>query len=209
MSAAMVRASWPMKAHEIRALLEGRMTQARRAVKAPTATGRFVLSFNHGIAEFNFGPDDRKPNGDLRWHRPHGMVGDLLWVREAHYVIGEYSGDNDGSRWAHYRADQSNNRADSKDIQWTGPWKPGIHMPRWASRLTLRITDVRVERLQDISNDDAVAEGAAGHPDGMWHAYRSLWTLINGPDSWDANPWVWAIRFEVIRKNVDEVLKHG
>jgi len=103
------------------------------------------------------------------------------------------------------------------------PWKPGIHMPRWASRLTLEVTDVRVERLQDISEADAMAEGIhriwpEGHisDDGPNHytinldgfnanaptaaeVYRMLWEWINGPDSWTANPWVWAISFEVVK----------
>lgn len=106
-------------------------------------------------------------------------------------------------------------------------WKPSIHMPRWASRLTLRITDVRVQRLQDISEEDARAEGAGlyvpGHgfiTEQTLHAdpgysnflaprqgFEAIWTEINGADSWAANPWVWAISFEVIRENVDAVMK--
>jgi hypothetical protein len=95
-------------------------------------------------------------------------------------------------------------------------WKPSIHMPRWASRITLRITDIRVERLQDISEDDARAEGAMWHDGGTyWHsgwrhdysdvhadAYSSfarLWNNINGPGAWDANPWVWVVSFERVK----------
>lgn len=102
-------------------------------------------------------------------------------------------------------------------------WRPSIHMPRWASRITLEITDVRVERLQDISEADAVAEGVR-QGDGKWHdlgdgeavfldefgwfaperytrhnaprhAFREAWEIINGPESWAANPWVWCITF--------------
>ena len=195
----------------VRALLEGRKTQTRRAVKAPTARGGFVLSFNHGIPEFNFGPDDHKPNGDLRWHRcPYGQPGDLLWVRETFMPMPHLNAK------AFYRA---------SDRLVGGRWSSPIHMPRTLSRLTLRIADVRVQRLQDISEADAVAEGVepftdflpAGHwrryRDGGWNAYvdnpiasyASLWTEINGPGSWDANPWVWALTFEVIKANVEQV----
>lgn len=93
---------------------------------------------------------------------------------------------------------------------------PSIHMPRWASRITLRITDVRVERLNEISEADALAEGVRRWPDGRYsehnaplsanelaaadpvNAYRALWERINGPGSWDANLWVWVVTFEVI-----------
>lgn len=97
--------------------------------------------------------------------------------------------------------------ADSDDIP---KWKPSIHMPRWASRITLEITGVRVERLQDISEADAIAEGIESRDDlyrfrnyaldGSWcisaiDSYRSLWGSINGPGSWDANPFVWVVEF--------------
>jgi hypothetical protein len=89
------------------------------------------------------------------------------------------------------------------------PWRPSIHMPRWASRITLEITGIRVERLQDISEKDAEAEGArfelaeidsvrlgaeASHRGG----FQNLWRRINGNDSWDANPWVWVVEFKCI-----------
>ena len=95
-------------------------------------------------------------------------------------------------------------------------WRPSIHMPRWASRISLGITSVRVERLQDISIEDAKAEGAWGPDDsvvekvanhfGIHHfdtnprlAYQMLWEQINGPDSWDANPWVWVVEFKRVK----------
>ena len=96
-------------------------------------------------------------------------------------------------------------------------WRPSIHMPRWASRITLRITDVRVERLQDISEDDAVAEGVAleryvpvsdsagthssgeAEPTDPVEEYRNLWNHINAPGAWGANPWVWVIEFEKVK----------
>jgi hypothetical protein len=86
-------------------------------------------------------------------------------------------------------------------------WRPAIHMPRAASRITLEITGVRVERLQDISEDDALAEGCSStaivHEDGEDYTghyaseeYQVLWESINGPGSWDANPWVWVVEFK-------------
>ncbi len=83
-----------------------------------------------------------------------------------------------------------------------GYWTPSIHMPRWASRLTLEITSVRVERLQDISEADAIAEGVRGNAsgpygcEGLIEDYADLWESINGPGSWDANPWVWVVEFK-------------
>lgn len=87
-----------------------------------------------------------------------------------------------------------------------GATVPAIHMPRWASRITLVVTGVRVERLQDISEADALAEGVNVHQDhhgrpttsiySPVQAYRDLWEQINGPGSWDSNPWVWAVDFK-------------
>lgn len=89
-------------------------------------------------------------------------------------------------------------------------WRPSIHMPRWASRITLEITDVRVERLQDISTVDALAEGVNVHPDhhgkprsslySPVQAHADLWEQINGPESWAANPWVWVIEFKKLEQ---------
>jgi hypothetical protein len=85
-------------------------------------------------------------------------------------------------------------------------WRPSIHMPRWASRLTLEVTGVRVERLRDISTWDAEAEGVnplecpdsrIGEETQMQACFRVLWQSINGPGSWDANPWVWVVEFHL------------
>lgn len=105
-----------------------------------------------------------------------------------------------------------------------GPWRPSIHMPRWASRLTLTVTNVRVERLQDISDrgaqNDCTAEGVfhcgmtvpsygewhgSGFRSSEKHMYRQLWESINGPGSWEENPWVAAYTFTVQRGNIDQI----
>ena len=137
---------------------------------------------------------------------PYGEVGDRLWVREAWNRIG----------------DEYVYRATDEDVYPETRWKPSIHMPRVACRILLEITDVRAERLQDISEEDAVAEGVlqvvSNRPSGetvkynLWNDYRvgkvwcdtakdsfaTLWEFINGPKSWDQNPYVWVIAFEVI-----------
>ena len=122
-----------------------------------------------------------------------------------------------------YRAD-----GEYQNERGTWRWRPSINMPRWASRITLEITNVRVERLQDISEADAVAEGVRPG-DGKWHAlddgeavfldefgwfaperytrhnaprhaFREAWGIINGPESWAANPWVWVIEFKKLEQ---------
>lgn len=143
---------------------------------------------------------------------PFGKVGDLLWVRETTEGDGHYSC---------YSADEKTviDPFTGSVASWgyPRPSRPSIHMPRWASRLTQRITNVRVERLQDISEEDARAEGCddstseaavyAGWYEKPRRAFRRLWEQINGTEIWSANPWVWAIEFEVIHTNIDIVLK--
>lgn len=110
-------------------------------------------------------------------------------------------GENAGAlRWPHvtYLADGAIER---RDTRWKGAFgvtRPSIHMHRWASRLTLEITQLRVERLQDISTVDAYEEGAPVVGLSPIEDYRALWEQINGSGSWDANPWVWAISFKVV-----------
>lgn len=207
----------------VRAILDGRKTQTRRVVKpAPVSnpTSGPLISFNHGVPEWSFGLQDQNSRG-LRWWRcPHGAPGDRLWVREAWQSDVE-----DGhlkpseipkGRPFFYAAGGSKD-AGTLAVPCTG-YRPSIHMPRWASRIALQITDVRVERLNDISEADALAEGIWQWPDGRFSehdaplsanelaatdpvaAYRALWESINGPGAWDANPWVWAITFERVSK---------
>ena len=124
---------------------------------------------------------------------PYGKPGDRLWVRETHMDLGGC---------LLYRADHGSEveRASCAPRQ---RWAPSIHMPRWASRITLEVTGVRVERLQGISDSDARAEGVdqdaalsmACTRGAARAAYSALWEQIHGPGSWDANPWVWVVEF--------------
>lgn len=183
----------------VRALLAGTKTQTRRAIKpAPDAMTP--------IGPVRFTEKDRRA-GRLGVMIPcsYGMVGDRLWVRETHLenpVLGLIGG-------VVYRADGTANATGGLR------WRPAIHMPRWASRITLELTEVRVERLREISEADARAEGCAASPTPDTYAgdrgrlvvddaqtakgsYAALWESINGAGSWDANPWVWALTFKGI-----------
>lgn len=170
-----------LKRHEVQGVLAGRQAQVRRVAK-----------------EFQDRADldaiiRRFPN---QQGCPYGQPGDRLWVREACMVC-----DIGIEQHVAYRADGE------PDESWLRPlrWRPSIHMPRWASRITLEVTGVRVERLQDISDADAKAEGApmswasAQYRGGTWRqGFSDLWRQINGPDSWDANPFVWVVSFKRI-----------
>lgn len=209
----------------VRAILDGRKTQTRRIVKpAPVSNPREpLISFNHGVPEYSFGLDDRDARG-LRWWRcPYGVPGDVLWVRETWGVGNRPCPHNGWVDGIEYRADCVDDcapplhdiiPADVEADSIRAGWRPLIHMPRWASRIALRVTDVRIERLNDISAEDADAEGFGGdyphrvmpdvfpyREDGWGHlslpeCYARLWEHINGPSSWDANPWIWVVSFE-------------
>jgi hypothetical protein len=219
----------------VRALLDGRKTQTRRALRIQPLD---VLPMNAGGHWIGLMSRDPEPAGKL-FRCKFGVPGDHLWVKETWRV----SAKNDdlpprdlpfdrgmtimysagGSR-AHDETGQYVNDGQYPlwPPSWAGKQRPSIFMPRAASRLTLRITDVRCERLQDISEADAKAEGIEPEGD-CWKSYeiihegrhkgtpnphsvvpnrspivsyRELWESINGAESWDANPWVWAVTFE-------------
>lgn len=191
----------------VRALLAGAKTQTRRRLLSETALGReCLLGPRKGrYARIYFLPEDR----DEAVHCcPLGNVGDELWVRESIRLSHlQRSFNPSGSVRSYYEADKSLTRADA----W--PWKrdflPSIHCPRGLSRIQLSIVEVRIERLQAISAADCLAEGIEDL-DGGWALYggerrrtfdpvlsfKSLWQSINGADSWEANPWVWALTFQ-------------
>jgi hypothetical protein len=221
----------------VRAILDGRKTQTRRVAKVPDCTpGPLRHQAKHAGPYFDSycgePKTDKNPRGmSDRWcwwsaddrpdqlseiRCPYGSPGDRLWVREA--WAGEPVGDD---ARIFYRASCPNDEADIADGDAIarvriGRWRPSIHMPRWASRIDLEITAVRVERLHAITEEDARAEGVdtsvvdpspRGCPGGVLpkhyanarDCFADLWRTINGAASWDADPWVWAITFRRVR----------
>jgi hypothetical protein len=178
----------------IRALLDGRKTQTRRVVKhIPMLGGPLAWCAAAAAQE----PGWVNIVGDYRRFCPYGQPGDRLWVRETFKAF------PDGDLF--YRADFGDVipvHADDNSEDWT--WKPSIFMPRAASRLTLEIVSVRVERVQSISHRDALAEGVSydvSKPDGApVPTYQKLWDSINAKRGygWDKNPWVWVVEFKRI-----------
>jgi hypothetical protein len=206
-----------MSAPMVNALLAGRKTQTRRIL-------RYQPSEPPEVFKMSLNKSGTKPVIAAWWDGgccicPYGQPGDRLWVREAHYLT-----DNGDSEYAVYAADGDAVRkhlAEIDELPRDFPesvkkshrkLRSSIHMPRWASRILLEITDIRVERLQDISEEDAVAEGAFSWAseqttpvrdiDSARLAYIQLWESINGPGSWDLNPYVWVISFR--RVNHDQ-----
>jgi len=170
----------------VRAILEGRKTQTRRIYKG-----------------FFCGTQPAWPDSG-KGSCPYGRTGDTLWVRES-IKIGRCPNEPLGLALYSNGDGKLHPDAPERSREFCREFKsvPSIHMPRWASRLTLEITDVRVERLNEISEEDAKAEGVSvdgvGNPGGPMRvhqrAFKSLWNQINGADSWAANPWVWVIEF--------------
>lgn len=216
----------------VRAILEGRKTQTRRIIDPqPVLTSQTYAAMGLPVYANDFSWPTKygtivsckphPPEGYLRDFPLRYAVGDLLWVREAwkpHSIFDHLPPREMPESKIFYLADPGYSPSGSRG-------RPGMHMPRWASRITLRVTGAKVERLQDISEADAIAEGVESDPDfpsGIWRCYerepkqqdwwgdpresfRTLWESINGPGSWDANPWVAAYSFEPIFQNVDKV----
>lgn len=189
----------------VRAILDGRKTMTRRT---------------RGLNRFNGQPDRWRIEGNMMAFDggfdyvktspcPYGRPGDLLWVRETWRPF-TANGSIDAA--VQYRADSKieqvsmtvdyiNRFPESPDR-----WRPSIFMPRWASRITLEVTAVRVERLQDISEEDAMAEGISPITDslsncnGSVYYFRSLWDSINSKRGygWDVNPFVWVVEFRMV-----------
>lgn len=187
----------------VRALLDGRKTQTRRVLTPqPEPLGRFV----------GFSGSAETARCKVRY-----APGDRLWVREAFvtgYNIDDKYGRPTGDKRVWYRATDSNLTWFDPDTETTldnPPWRPSIHMPRFASRLTLIVSDVRVQRLQEITLGDICAEGLAQSiydfrpAQRGFDAFADLWNSIHGPDAWGANPWVCALTFSVHRCNIDQM----
>ncbi|MFA8385433.1 MAG: hypothetical protein ACEPO2_07395 [Pelagibaca sp.] len=203
----------------IRALLAGTKTQTRR--KLPSAHPKFpelnVLSLDVLIDPQQVWYWDGKHDRVGASYRLPIAPGDRLWVKETWRGSKDYDAypPREMSHWpVHYDADGAPDERD--ELGMNGRTRSPIHMPRWASRLTLTVTDVRVQRLQEISEADAVAEGCTeGHTvddiSGVhegWSArtdFRALWNSIHGPDAWNQNPWVAAYSFTIHRGNIDQM----
>ncbi|TWD58146.1 hypothetical protein FB480_101901 [Agrobacterium vitis] len=209
----------------VRALLEGRKTQTRRALKPQPFIdnmGNFCSTDRFGKV-WNWGQEIYPPRTPCTRNYIESEVrisiADRLWVKEAHAIvprlayrmsigtgtIAQTEHPSDGYSAALFR--------ECFDRSGRPPWRSSIFMPRWASRLTLIVTDVRVERLQSISEADAVAEGCQpddeslnpNHIGPARSIYEQLWDDINGPGAWESNPWVAAYTFRVIQSNIDKV----
>lgn len=235
----------------VRAILEGRKTQTRRIVKSqPHDTDLITVGHYHPIVIDRYGDEDAgaeifgaySEDGEWGTKFPYGQPGDRLWVRETWMPdpsCDDDAWDDEGLSYYEWNGCGSSISGIPKALckvenvihkaSWDGQemvgWKPSIHMPRWASRITLEITGVSVERLNEISEQDAKAEGIddggctnCGEPEKShpvmksgqpWYPcevaqpdYRDsfvrLWESINGPGSWEANPWVWVVEFKRI-----------
>lgn len=210
------------------AILAGRKTQTRRLVKLPRSMAGGDLSGGHPDLLMGVTPGLHVPMPDDRSERLRNPWGwpepSRLWVRETWAPVNPDEPKGRGTEVV-YRADLPN-LAEELAVKRLAPgarrWHPSIFMPRWASRITLEVTGVRVERLRDLSEADAVAEGARHFPDlpsthpygqdNRWsmgeptatdeclgsarHAFGNLWESINGFGSWDVNPWVWCLSFQ-------------
>ncbi|WP_416359198.1 hypothetical protein [Delftia acidovorans] len=189
----------------VRALLAGTKTQTRRAfsprmeklMRAAAAMGEV----SHFLDEGSMQPNDLDY---VRSFCPYGQPGDKLWVREAFmHEPADYCWEASVS--IPCRPAETAYRADFPNSQPGEGWKPSIHMPRNLSRILLEITGVRVERLQDISEADALAEGvphSLNLPGGRFarENFEHLWWTINGDGSWESNPWVWVVEFKRVQQ---------
>lgn len=228
MSAAATAASLPeprerpilFKAEMVRAILARRKTQTRRIAKGGRVVGGNLPYFDN-LTEKLMNGDDTEVLC------PYGVAGDRLWVKETWYCDHYNVGNFDGTRrtyigrtltdaeciaeWRglpmpsiapghmmYYRADgEAGDQFEQLELPFR--WSSAMFMPRWASRLTLEMTDVRLQRLQEITAEDALAEGIEPAPDQpVIEAFAGLWAGINGfdgPKSWATNPWVWTLSF--------------
>ncbi|WP_397321977.1 hypothetical protein [Pantoea agglomerans] len=193
----------------VRAVLDGRKTQTRRVMKVQPHAGVRNSPFVKSGIEDGHGKE---------LVCPFGEVGDRLWVRETFRV---HSRATDVATLVYKASEQQSWTQQTHRVPIekcnkpavVDKWTPSIHMPRWASRITLEITSVRVERLQDISAEDVTAEGIKTLGESMWGSqwwvdapqaaindahlqFSIIWSKIYGEESWHANPWVWVIEFK-------------
>lgn len=209
-----------MDGRSVRAILDGRKSQTRRVVQPQPDWLAEVTHARVGVPDFvwpigSLGQQCGRPITNL----PYGSVGERLWVRETwmHTFEGEnadachYIADAGTSRWLQARTENE------ARTNWKGRWRPPLHMPRWASRLLLEITEIRVERLQAVSHADCIREGCGGDSqdiadelamaeatgdgdDRLIEQFAATWDETNAKHGlgWKTNPWVWVIGFRVL-----------
>jgi hypothetical protein len=186
----------------VRAIIEGRKTQTRRVIKKTVDfTSQDKLPKNWIWAKHMLPDEDAEFIGVPAC--PYGQVGDKLWVRET-WDVRFLEGVSE--KQLCFRADMTSiNCPDNFKGELNYNWRPSIFMPRWASRILLEVVSIRVERLQDISEEDAIAEGISKNMfpiDGLYFAsqlFAELWNEINGKKHpWESNPWVWVVEFKRI-----------
>jgi len=206
----------------VKVILEGRKTQTRRVIKPQP-----VSYHPHHVLDYvSWKTVDCKLVSFpifVNKYCPYGQAGDLLWVRETWatickvaipYCECETEADRKENHYIEYRADTGNPypgdwpEDEARGNDEAPKWKSPYHMPRWASRITLEIVSVCVERVQDITGADVASEGVE-FPDATaittvaerWKPFRDLWDSINAKRGygWDANPWVWVLEFKVIK----------
>jgi len=179
----------------VKAILDGRKTVTRRVVKPqPPANAHQVETWHHPDTKPRFFTWTTAGEISDQWEPlpcPYGQPGEKLWVRETWMDLlgtGIERKTGDHGRYAYAADTPPGSYGDDQRKAYGLKWRPSIHMPRAASRITLEVTDVRVERLGDVSESDARAEGVQSVAE-----FKELWASINGPSSWDANPWVWVV----------------
>ncbi len=192
------------------AILEGRKTQTRRVINPQPKYGLKQGALDPHWYDTEY--DDAAHTGDYV-KCPYGQTGDRLWVRETWKCEELEPYGEDGVRFRAdgvFRGIENSREASQKWMDANregGKWRPSIFMPRWASRITLEVVNVRVERVRDIKDDDAKAEGAtldnSGRLEGVGNfvdGFAILWDKINKARGfgWDVNPWVWVVEFKVV-----------
>lgn len=200
----------------VQAILNGTKTETRRVMKPQPSVynGNTVNVDSWGNYTSDI-EDDYKT-----YKCPYGQPGDVLYVREQFTYLKDAKEPEQITTI--YKAD-AHKVIHPDDIQLL-KWKPSIHMPKAAARIWLQVEEIKVEQLQDITEESAIAEGiqvvkngligeSYGDPDGgilygnPCNAFMSLWSRINGYDSWDANPWVWVVKFKVLSTTGEPTLK--
>lgn len=196
----------------VKAILNGNKTKTRRIINFELNTihnGKLIAdrllcrinSVTNSVIEYEYQPDveSSKTNVKRCYYR---KTGDQLWIKETHYLFGKWNKNGTtktGKEKNQFSCNKSKGVAyfdcvpesvctRKNDVGWFK--RPSLFMPRWASRVTLKITDIKIERVQDITQEDAIAEGVRSRED-----FITLWCKLNGKESWNVNQYVWVLSF--------------